>query len=116
MTTSITSITDRDTLQAAKDGSFYTIIGAGGDPAEWVKGYEDLLEKEGIGKPKQWFTTTGAAVNSLAGVHDGPRAFQLDLTFLLFPLDGLHVGKLALFKINMMDRWFDDVVDNMRRQ
>lgn len=39
--------------------------------------------------------------------------FRDDLTVLTFPLDGLHVGKLAMFKLTMEDRWFDDVTDNM---
>ena len=35
----------------------------------------------------------------------------------LVGLDGLDVGKLAIFKLQMGDRWFDDVVDNdLRRE
>lgn len=35
---------------------------------------------------------------------------------LMFPLDGLNVGKLAMFKIRFGVRWFDDIVDNMERR
>lgn len=107
-------------LKKAKTGSWYFIAGAGGPVSEWVQGYNDLLEKEGIGRPAEWFRTTGAAVNEyvtdLLGtpVHPQDR-FPLDLGCLLFPLDGLDAGRLALFKIRMGDRWFDDVVANMRR-
>ena len=36
------------------------------------------------------------------------------LTFLLFPLTDLNTGKLAMFKMRMQDRWFDDIINNMR--
>ena len=104
-------------LDPAYKGSYYTIPGAGGDLAEWTTGYEDLLAKENIGKPTVWYTTTGAAVNSYAGEGVAARdQFPSDLTFLLFPLDGLNAGKLAMLKLAMADRWFDDIIDNMRRE
>ena len=47
----------------------------------------------------------------------GDNAYPDDLTFLMFPLTGLNMGRLAIFKILMSDRWFDDIVDNnCRRQ
>jgi hypothetical protein len=102
-------------LAAAHAGSYYTIAGAGGDLQEWITGYGDLLEQEGIGRPAAWFQTTGQAVNTFAGPAVASRdQFPSDLAILLFPLDGLAVGKLAIFKLRMRDRWFDDVVDNMR--
>lgn len=100
-------------LQAAYDGSFYTICGAGGDAQEWVEGYEKALEHEGIGKPVEWLQTSGACINLFAGDNHDP--FSDDLNILLFPLEGLEVGKLAMFKLAMQDRWFDDIIDNMRR-
>jgi len=100
-------------LQKAYEGSYYAILGAGGDLAQWTEGYEGLLAEEGIGKPAEWFQTTGAAVNQFAG---GSDPFEKDLTILLFPLDGLETGKLAMFKLRMEDRWFDDVVQNMRNK
>lgn len=99
-------------LSEAYSGSYYFIAGAGGDLNEWVEGYEKLLDESGIGKPTKWLRTTGAKVNEFAGPTEDP--FQNGLICLLFPLDGLKVGKLAIFKIRMEDRWFDDVINNMR--
>jgi hypothetical protein len=98
--------------KAAYDGSWYFVAGCGGDLNEWVDGYTKMLEEQGMGKPIGWYQMTGAEVNAFAGENDNP--FPDDLTCLLFPLDDLHVGKLAMFKIRMQDRWFDDVIDNMR--
>jgi hypothetical protein len=102
-------------LQAAYDGSWYFIAGAGGDLQEWVTGIEGVLAEQKIGKPTGWFQTTGAEVNVFAGegVRENDK-FLPDLVCLLFPLDGLKVGALAMVKIRMQDRWFDDVIDNMR--
>jgi hypothetical protein len=106
-------------LDAAYRGSWYFIAGAGGDLQEWIDGYEGLLAEQGIEKPRQWFRTVGAEINRFAEHQKGGLlahrdAFQADLTCLLFPLDGLNMGRLPLFKIRMEDRWFDDVIQNMR--
>src|SRR5690606_4988942 len=53
-------------LQQSLDGSFYTIVGAGGPLEEWIKGYEELFKKNGLEKPSQWFRTTGAEINAFA--------------------------------------------------
>jgi len=94
-----------------KAGSFYTIIGAGGDLSEWVNGYNDLLKEQGIGTPKQWYTFNGSHINSAYDL-EGTVAYKSDLPFLAFPLDGLDVGKLAIFRLRMEDKWFDDIVAN----
>lgn len=103
-------------LEAAYAGSYYTILGAGGDLNEWIDGLGDMLAAEGIGRPEAWFTSTGKAINDFAEAR-GPvpalQHFQDDLTVLMFKLDGMHRGKLAMFKMMAGDRWFDDVVDNM---
>jgi hypothetical protein len=115
MSTVLSTLSSAD-LQKAYEGSYYFIAGAGGDLDEWVTGYNGLLAEEGIGEPKAWFKTTGASVNLYAGPSLECRDyFQEDLVILLFPLDGLDGGKLALFKLRAQDRWFDDVIDNMRR-
>lgn len=115
--TTIETLDARD-LARADDGSFYTIAGVGGDPQEWVDGYIGLMAERGIAAPAAWFTTTGAAVNRYAERKKGGFVverdlFADDLTFLLFPLDGLDPSKLPLFKLQMQDRWFDDIVANM---
>lgn len=101
-------------LNEAYSGSYFTILGAGGPAEEWVNGVNGMLEDEGVGTPVKWFRTSGAAVNSFAG--EGIRdPFPNDLTILMFPLDGLDVGRLSILRLSMPDfKWFDDVVDNMR--
>lgn len=95
-------------------GSYYTIIGCGGDLEEWKKGYTNLLQEKEIGTIKEWVTFKGADVNSKYKLT-GDNRFKDDLTFLAFPLDGLDVSKLALFKLEMNDRWFDDIISNTLR-
>lgn len=102
-------------LQAAYNGSWYFIAGCGGALSEWVEGVEGALAELEIGRPVAWYQTTGEAVNAYAGAGN-TDPFPGDLTCLLYPLDGLDVGKLAMFKLRMGDRWFDDVIDNMRPQ
>ncbi|MBQ3476988.1 MAG: hypothetical protein IJH25_02310 [Clostridia bacterium] len=92
-------------------GSWYTITGCGGDMDEWKKGYQNLLTDEGIGTIQQWVEFTGADMNAHYGLT-GTNAYPRNLHFLAFPLDGLDVGKLAMFKLRMQDRWFDDIVAN----
>lgn len=114
----VKTMTEAAELDRAYYGSYYTIAGAGGDLDEWVEGITAMLEERGIGTPREFFTTTGAAVNLFAGgdeLVDADDQFPLDLTFLMFSLDGLDCGRLAIFKLLAGDRWFDDVIDNMRR-
>ena len=92
-------------------GSWYTITGVGGDETEWKDGYQDLLTKAGIGTIREWVAFTGDEMNRYYGLTD-TNAYPHDLHFLAFPLDGLDAGKLAMFKLQMRDRWFDDIVDN----
>ena len=112
-TAKIKTLGEKD-IKKAYDGSYYTILGAGGDISEWMEGYQGLLNKEGIGQIKQWYRTTGKVLNNVWDLY-GNNRFKQGLTILLFPLDGLNVGKLALFKLKMNDRWFDDVIDNSVR-
>ena len=106
----------KELLQKAYDGSYYTITGCGGDLEEWKEGYEKMLAAENIGKPAEWIDFTGKDMNTIYNLT-GLNAYPEDLHFLAFPLDGLEIGKLAMFKLAMRDRWFDDIVDNnMRRE
>lgn len=98
-------------LKEAYNHSYYTILGAGGDLQEWVDGYEKLLADAEVGKPTAWYTCKGKDINEEFGLI-GDNAFQDGLTCLFFPLDGLHIGKLAMFKLMHGDRWFDDIIDN----
>lgn len=106
-------------LQKAYDGSYYTICGAGGELKDWLEGYEKAMKSAGINAPSQWFSTTGAAVNAFASERGNVHfrgEFEEGLRFLMFPLDSIGAGgKLAMFKIQMQDRWFDDIIQNMTR-
>lgn len=102
-------------FKVAYDASYYTIIGCGGNIDEWTKGYTQLLEEAGIGKPVGFVTFKGKDMN-LHYELTGDNAYPDDLTCLMFPLTGLDVGKLAIFKLKAGDRWFDDIVDNNARR
>ncbi len=100
-------------------GSAYTIIGAGGELSAWTEALKKLLLENQILNPDtemQWATWTGAVMNEALGLT-GDNAYPDDLTFLAFKVDGLDVGKLAMFKLQAGDRWLDDVINNdIRRQ
>ncbi len=102
-------------FKAAYEGSYYTIMGCGGDLNEWTSGYSELLDSYGIGVPKEFITFMGGDMNAVYGLT-GDNAYAEDLTCLMFPLDGLAVPKLAFFKLRAQDRWFDDIVDNNERR
>lgn len=108
-------------LEAAYQGWWYTISGCGGDLTEWIDGVTDLLEEAGVGTPVAWFQATGHEINTYAGENGDP--FPADVIHLLFPPDGLDPYLLAAFRLRtidhsgfMRDRWFTDIVDNMRRR
>jgi len=100
-----------ETLKKAYDGSYYTITGAGGDLNEWKNGYAEMLKERNIGTITEWVEFTGADMNNEFKLT-GDNRYADDLHFLAFSLDGLNIGKLAMFKIQMQDRWFDDIVGN----
>ena len=100
----------------AYSGSWYTITGCGGDLNEWENGYSELLKEQGIGTGVEWHRFTGHDYNKAFNLT-GDNRYPDDLMFLCFPLDGMDVGRLVIFKIRMGDRWFDDIVDNdLRRE
>lgn len=99
-------------FKAAKKNDYYTIVGAGGDLQEWVDGYKEMLAEQEIGEPKAFFTCKGSDVNAYYRLSKKNR-LKDDLTLLFFPLDGLDISRLAIFKIKMGDHWFSDVVANL---
>lgn len=101
-------------LNEAYNGSYYTIIGCGGDLQEWKEGYQKLLNEKEIGTITKWIEFTGKDMNEELGL-EGKDKYPDDLLFLAFNLDNLNIGKLAMFKLQMGDRWFDDIVENLRR-
>lgn len=107
----INEIKTKEELQKLVNTSAYTITGAGGDLNEWINGYNKLLEKEQIGKPSSWYKFTGKLMNDAYDLS-GDNRYPNDVTFLSFSLDNLNLGKLAIFKLRMGDRWLDDIVSN----
>ena len=105
----------REMFEKAYNGSYYTITGCGGSLDEWKNGYTEMLNRYEIGTPTEWIDFTGKDMNEVYELV-GDNAYQDDLHFLAFPLDGLNIGKLAMFKIMAHDRWFDDIVDNNSRR
>ena len=99
------------------EGSYYTITGCGGNIDDWIVGYCNLLGREGIGSDICFIHFTGKDYNEAFHLT-GNNRYPDDLNFLCFPLEGIRdIGKLAMFKITMGDRWFDDIVDNdLRRE
>lgn len=115
------TLTALNGLPEAEAGSYYTICGTADPIADWLEGYEKIMSDLGVGRPQEWFRTTGSEVNSYAKITRA-RAYEIhphdrfpdELPILLFSLDGLDVGKLAIMKLRMEDRWFDDIIQNMR--
>lgn len=100
-----------DMFDELYSGSAYTIIGAGGSEKEWEDGYQDILDQNDIGKISRWYSFTGKAYNEKYSLNRNNR-YQDNLHFLAFPLDGLDIGKLSMLRLQMGDKWFDDLVDN----
>lgn len=98
-------------FEKMEKGSWYTITGCGGDLNKWKNGYQKMLNEQGIGTITEWEEFTGADMNEQYHLT-GDNAYPDDLHFLAFSLDGLDAGKLAMFKLRMGDRWFDDIVSN----
>ena len=102
-------------LRKAYEGSYYTILGAGGVLQEWKDGYADLLQQRGIGSITEWIEFSGKEMNAEFSLT-GNNRYPNDLHCLAFSLEGLDVGKLAIFRLQMGDSWFDDIVDNNVRR
>lgn len=114
MTAELKTISTAEEFEMLYKGSAYTVTGAGGPLEQWMTGITQELEKEKIGTPKEFYTFKGKQMNENYGLS-GKVAYKDDITFLSFPLEGLDINKLAMFKIRMQDRWFDDIVDNNAR-
>lgn len=108
---------DRDRLVDAENGSWFTILGAGGDLSEWVTGITDAMAERDLGRPVRWYQTNGAVVNEYATQKKGPIVDDDRLpggtVVLMFPLEGLPISRMAIFRIQYDARWFDDVISNM---
>ena len=111
----ITHETREEIFDKAYNGSYYTIEGAAGEPNEWAENISALLHQQGIGTPKEFISFRGEDMNDHYNLT-GTNAYQDDLSFIGFSIDGLNIERLAIFKLRMGDRWFNDIVDNNERR
>lgn len=102
---------DETKLRELENASAFTIEGAGGDLNEWCIGLNEALDKNKIGQVTTFYTFSGELMNKVYGLT-GSNAYPDNFTFLCFMLDGLDIGKLAMFKLRFGARWLDDIVDN----
>ena len=104
-------VDDANTLHDLENASAFTVTGAGGDLNEWCVGLNEMLANEEIGQVTKFYTFKGKLMNNTYRLT-GTNAYDEDITFLSFKLDGLNTGKLAMFKLQFGARWLDDIVDN----
>lgn len=108
-------VTDAGLLKELASASAFTIEGAGGDLNEWMNGLNEEMAKVNIGNVNTFYTFKGKLMNDTYALT-GKNRYDDTLTFLSFRLDGLDVGKLAIFKMQFGARWLDDIVDNNLRR
>ena len=101
-------------FQQFYDGSYCTMIGAGSTDGhkDWFDGINKALKEDKIGQIKTLYVFKGKDMDNFFGLT-GDNRYQDDLTFICFPLDGLDIGRLAMFKLKSELRWFDDICDNL---
>ena len=102
---------DSKKLEELRNTSAFTIEGAGGDLNDWMKGINELLAEKNIGQVDTFYTFSGKLMNDTYNLT-GSNRYPDDFTFLCFKLDGLDIGKLAMFKLQFGARWLDDIIDN----
>lgn len=96
------------------NNSAFTFEGLGFDDFDELKDQiNECLEEENIGtvKSENFFTYSGKDMNDYYHLT-GTNRYPDNLTFVSFLLDGLDIGKLAMFKLRIGARWYDDIVDN----
>lgn len=96
------------------NGSAFTFEGLSFDNFDELKDQiNDILEQENIGRVKSenFFTYVGKDMNDYYRLT-GSNRYPDDLPFVSFLLDDLDIGKLAIFKLIIGGRWFDDIVSN----
>jgi hypothetical protein len=91
--------------KSGKEG--LVILGAGGNPEEWVTGISEILQKEGIAKSPNIFSETFILTGNVKG-EEG----RTDLA-LVFGDEELNMGKMAMWRLQFGDAsWISDFVVN----
>lgn len=100
-------------FQQFYDGSYCTYEGAASEKGykDWFDGVNKVFKEKDIGQIKTMYVFSGKDMNDFFKLT-GTNAYPDDLHFISFPLDGLDMGRLAMFKMSAGFRWFDDIVDN----
>ena len=96
------------------NNSAFTFEGLGFDDFDELKDQiNECLEEENIGtvKSENFFTYSGKDMNDYYHLT-GTNRYPDNLTFVSFLLDSLDIGKLAMFKLRIGARWFDDIVNS----
>ena len=101
-------------FQQFYDGSYCTMIGAGSTDGhkDWFDGINKALKEDKVGQIKTLYVFRGREMNEFFDL-EGDNRYKDDLTFICFPLDGLDIGRLTMFKLKSEMRWFDDICDNL---
>jgi hypothetical protein len=85
------------------------VMGAGGDPTEWIDGISDALQKAGIVDPS---VPTFVKADMLTGNVAGEQG-RKDLLLVFNKAAKVNVGKLAMWRLQFGDiSWVDDFVAN----
>lgn len=97
-----------DELASLKDFGM-VVLGAGGDISEWVDGISGILKKDGIVDPdKETFSRAELLEGNVLGVKG-----RKDLVLIFNPGSNVHVGKLAIWRLQFGDiSWIDDFIAN----
>jgi hypothetical protein len=103
----------------AYNGSYYTIIGCGGNLEEWKEAYTKFLHDSNIGEltENDWIEFSGKDLTEIFELT-GDNAYNANLQCLAFSLKNItNITALSIMKVYQNDRWFDDIVDNdLRRE
>lgn len=102
-----------DMAQTLYDCSAFTFIGIAIE-SDTLHQINDCMVGAGLNYVDEFYTYTGNDMNKLYDLH-GDNRYPNDLHFLSFKNDNQDIGKLAMFKLRIGARWFDDIVDNNAR-
>ena len=113
METVLIKATEQD-IEALRNKSAFTFVGAGGNLNDWMVGINDILKQHSINQVSKFYTWNGKLMNDMYELTQN-NAYQDGITFLAFDISEIpmdQIGKLSMLKLTMRARWLDDIVDN----
>lgn len=97
-------------LKHLYDTSAFTFVGLMTDDKN-IQLMLDSLKEYGLKDTPDIYVVEGSLMNSYYGLTKDP--YPEDLHIVALPVDQFSdVGRLAIFKLRIGARWFDDIVDN----